>query len=224
MRDAFLEEAINEAKKGKLIVAGNIGKNKDTPNADAASDYIKCFEALFPFVDFFVVNVSSPNTPGLRELQEKAPLTALLNALQAKNAEKASPKPILLKIAPDLTEGQIDDILEIVKDTQLAGLVANNTTISREGLQTSKEEIEEIGNGGLSGAPLTKRSLEMLKYLRKKAGPSLPIISVGGIMTPQDALDRLNAGANLVQVYTGFVYGGPYLPKRICRSILLNSD
>ncbi len=219
-----LSERLRKAKKGRLIVAGNIGKNKDTPNEDAASDYLKCFEALFPYVDFFVVNVSSPNTPGLRELQEKAPLTALLIALQAKNAEKDAPKPILLKIAPDLTEGQIDDILEIVKDTQLAGLVANNTTISRESLQTSEQEVKEIGAGGLSGAPLTKRSLAMLKYLREKAGPSLPIISVGGIMTPKDAVDRLEAGANLVQVYTGFVYGGPYLPKRICRAILLNSN
>ena len=216
----ILTQRLRKTKKGRLIVAGNIGKNKDTPNEDAASDYLKCFEALFPYVDFFVVNVSSPNTPGLRELQEKGPLTALLNTLQNENKPKPTPKPILLKIAPDLTEGQIDDILDIVKDTQLAGLVANNTTISREGLKTSSQTLEAIGAGGLSGAPLRERSLEMLKYLRAKAGHELPIISVGGIMTPEDAVARLHAGANLVQIYTGFVYGGPMLPKQICRAIL----
>lgn len=216
----ILVNRLRKTNKGRLIVAGNIGKNKVTPNEEAASDYLKCFEALFPYVDFFVVNVSSPNTPGLRELQEKGPLTALLMSLQEANQSKSSPKPILLKIAPDLTDGQVDDILEIVAETQLAGLVANNTTINREGLKTSQKEIEAIGAGGLSGAPLTARSLEMLKYLRAKAGPELPIISVGGIMKPSDAIDRLKAGANLVQVYTGFVYEGPYFPKRINRAIL----
>jgi dihydroorotate dehydrogenase len=207
------------AKKGRLIVAGNIGKNKDTPNADATGDYEKCFEALYGYVDFFVVNVSSPNTPGLRELQEKGPLTALLQSLQRLNSAKVKPKPILLKIAPDLTDSHLDDILEIVETTGLAGLVATNTTISREGLVTEAEVVSGIGAGGLSGAPLRGRALEVLRYLRGKA-PKLPIVSVGGIMTAEDAVERLAAGADLVQVYTGFVYGGAYLPKRICRASL----
>ncbi len=216
---AVLTERLRKARRGRLIVAGNIGKNKDTPNSDAVSDYQKCFEALFPVVDFFVVNVSSPNTPGLRELQEKEPLTALLNALQALNAQKPARKPILLKIAPDLTDTQLDDILDIVQTTGLAGLVANNTTINRAGLTTAPAQVEAIGAGGLSGAPLKARSLDVLRYLRAKAGPGLPIISVGGIMTADDAVERLRAGADLVQIYTGFVYGGAYLPKRICRAI-----
>lgn len=216
---AVLTERLRNAQRGRLIVAGNIGKNKDTPNADAASDYEKCFEALYPVVDFFVVNVSSPNTPGLRELQEKAPLTALLQSLQALNSAKPKQKPILLKIAPDLTDTQLDDILDIVQTTKLAGLVATNTTISREGLQTGGAEVEAIGAGGLSGAPLKARSMEVLRYLRARA-PKLPLISVGGIMTAQDAAERLQAGADLVQIYTGFVYGGAYLPKRICRAVL----
>ncbi|HEX2899741.1 MAG TPA: quinone-dependent dihydroorotate dehydrogenase [Bacteroidia bacterium] len=209
---------LRAARRGRLIVAGNIGKNKDTANADAASDYEKCFEALYEHVDFFVVNVSSPNTPGLRELQEKAPLTALLQSLQTLNAAKPKQKPILLKIAPDLTDSQLDDILEIVQTTGLAGLVATNTTISRAGLATAAAEVEAIGAGGLSGAPLRARSMDVLRYLRARA-PKLPLISVGGIMTADDAVERLAAGADLVQVYTGFVYGGAYLPKRICRKV-----
>jgi dihydroorotate dehydrogenase len=216
---AVLTERLRNRRRGRLVVAGNIGKNKDTPNADAASDYGQCFTALYPVVDFFVVNVSSPNTPGLRELQEKEPLTALLNALQQLNAQQPARKPILLKIAPDLTDTQLDDILEIVQATGLAGLVATNTTISRAGLVTDPTQVEAIGAGGVSGAPLQARSLEVLRYLRKQAGPGLPIISVGGIMTAADAIERLQAGADLVQVYTGFVYEGAYLPKRICRAI-----
>jgi dihydroorotate dehydrogenase len=214
-----LVQRLRDTPRGRLIVAGNIGKNKDTPNEAAADDYLKCFEALYPVVDFFVVNVSSPNTPGLRELQEKAPLTALLDALQRRNKQKHTPKPILLKIAPDLTDTQLDDILEIVAATELAGLVATNTTIDRSGLHTDAARIADIGAGGLSGAPLRARSLEVLRYLRAKAGPDLPIVSVGGIMTAADATERLAAGADLVQIYTGFVYEGAYLPKRICRAI-----
>jgi dihydroorotate dehydrogenase len=210
---------LRQARRGRLVVAGNIGKNKDTPNAEAARDYAACFEALYPLVDFFVVNVSSPNTPGLRELQEKAPLTALLESLQALNAAKPSPKPILLKIAPDLTEAQLEDILAIVHATGLAGLVATNTTVGREGLSSPASEVEAIGAGGLSGAPLGERSLEVLRQLRARA-PQLPIISVGGIMSPQDAVERLAAGADLVQIYTGYVYEGASLPKRICRAVL----
>jgi dihydroorotate dehydrogenase len=217
-----LTERLRDTPRGRLIVAGNIGKNKDTPNEDAASDYLKCFEALYPVVDFFVVNVSSPNTPGLRELQEKAPLMALLDTLQRRNQQTHTPKPILLKIAPDLTDTQLDDILEIVQATDLAGLVATNTTISRADLQTDASQVAAIGAGGLSGAPLRARALQVLRYLRAKAGPDLPIVSVGGIMSAADAVERLQAGADLVQIYTGFVYEGAYLPKRICREIVRN--
>jgi dihydroorotate dehydrogenase len=209
----------SQPHRGRLIVAGNIGKNKDTPNDRAHEDYEACFRTLYPLVDFFVVNVSSPNTPGLRELQEKAPLTDLLQRLQVLNQAQLSPKPILLKIAPDLTVTQLDDILEIVETTQLAGLVATNTTISRDNLTTDPTQVAALGAGGISGAPLCERSLEVLKYLRGKA-PKLPIISVGGIMKPGDALARLQAGADLVQIYTGFIYEGAYLPKKICRRIV----
>ncbi|MEM0997644.1 MAG: quinone-dependent dihydroorotate dehydrogenase [Bacteroidota bacterium] len=204
----------------QLIVGGNIGKNKDTPNAEAVEDYRQCFNALFPYVDYFVVNVSSPNTPGLRELQEKEPLTRLLRTLQEINQAHGSPKPLLLKIAPDLTWSQVDDILEIVEAVQLDGLVATNTTISREGLQTPAARVNAIGAGGLSGAPLTERATDFVRYLREKAGPELPIIAVGGIMTPEQAHARLAAGATLVQVYTGFVYAGPGFAKAICRGLL----
>lgn len=203
----------------RAIIGGNIGKNKDTPNENAADDYRRCFEALHPYVDYFVVNVSSPNTPGLRELQEKEPLSRLLAELQGLNSRLAQPRPILLKIAPDLTDSQLDDILDIVQTTGIAGLVATNTTISRAGLRTSPAELERIGAGGLSGAPLRARATEVIRYLRAKAGPGLPIIAVGGIMTPADAQARMDAGADLVQLYTGFVYGGPALPKRICRQL-----
>ena len=210
---------LKACKRRGIIVGGNIGKNKSTPNEHAVDDYLRCFDALHPYVDYFVVNVSSPNTPGLRELQEKAPLTQLLGTLQQQNTQLQQPRPILLKIAPDLTDTQIDDILDIVQTTGIAGLVATNTTISRDGLTTPDAQLADIGAGGLSGAPLRARSLEVLKYIRAKAGPSLPIISVGGIMEPKDAVERLEAGADLIQVYSGFVYAGPSFPKRICKSI-----
>lgn len=217
--EAIVERLMGPRSKG-LIVGGNIGKNKDTPNEAAEDDYRKCYVALQPWVDYFVVNVSSPNTPGLRELQEKEPLAKLLHGLQALNASQAQPKPILLKIAPDLTDTQLDDILEIVRETGIAGLVATNTTISRAGLKTDAEEVKAIGAGGLSGAPLKDRALEVLRYLRAKGGKDLPIISVGGIMCAADATARLAAGADLVQVYTGFVYEGPDLAKQICQQVL----
>lgn len=202
-------------RKSNVIVGGNIGKNKATPNEEAFSDYEKGFEALFDLVDYFVVNVSSPNTPNLRDLQEKEPLTKLLNALQAKNKAKSKPKPILLKIAPDLTNTQLDDIVEIVEDTQIAGVIATNTTISRDGLQTSAQEIQAIGNGGLSGAPVKGRATDVIRYLHKKSGGKFPIVGVGGIRTAQDAIEKLEAGASLVQLYTGFVYEGPLAVRRI---------
>lgn len=216
-----LEGAIErlKSKPKNLIVGGNIGKNKVTANEDAVSDYEKCFEGLFPYVDYFVVNVSSPNTPNLRALQEKEPLTALLHHLQKLNEQKATSKPILLKIAPDLTNEQLDDIVDIVQDAKIAGVIASNTTISRENLHTNKAVLENIGAGGLSGKPLTKRSTEVIKYLATKSNKSFPIIGVGGIHSEQDALEKLAAGASLVQLYTGFIYEGPGLVKRINRAV-----
>ena len=197
------------------IIGGNIGKNKLTPNENAVDDYIKCFDALYDVVDYFVVNVSSPNTPNLRALQEKEPLKKILFQLQEINQYKIKRKPILLKIAPDLSNEQLDDIIEIIFDTKLDGIVATNTTISRENLLAEKSKIDAIGNGGLSGKPLTKKSTEIIKYIAEKSQNKIPIIAVGGIMTAEDAIEKLNAGASLVQLYTGFIYEGPSLIKEI---------
>jgi len=207
-------------KKSDIIIGGNIGKNKDTPNEEAANDYAICFEKLFPYVDYFAVNVSSPNTPGLRDLQEKAPLTSLLNSLQELNNKKDKRKPILLKIAPDLTNEQLDDIIAIVADTKIDGVIATNTTIDRSGLKTPKNKVEAIGNGGLSGKPVGLRSTQVIKYLADKSSRAFPIIGVGGIHSAEDALEKLAAGATLLQVYTGFIYEGPSLVKRINKAIL----
>lgn len=214
-----VEEAVKRLKKNKgVLIGGNIGKNKRTPNEKATQDYEICFEALFNYVDYFVVNVSSPNTPNLRELQDKEPLTALLQTLQNKNLVKPKPKPILLKIAPDLTDSQLLDIIDIVNETQIAGVIATNTTLSREGLQ-SKNKTE---TGGLSGKPLTKRSTEVIRFLSEKSNKAFPIIGVGGIHSAADALEKLEAGASLVQLYTGFIYEGPQLVKDINSAILKN--
>ena len=207
-------------KKSDIIIGGNIGKNKVTPNEEAANDYAICFEKLFPYVDYFAVNVSSPNTPGLRDLQEKAPLTALLNSLQKLNNKKDMRKPILLKIAPDLTNEQLDDIIDIVADTKIDGVIATNTTIDRSGLKTDKNKVDAIGNGGLSGKPVGLRSTQVIKYLADKSNRAFPIIGVGGIHSVEDALEKLDAGATLLQVYTGFIYEGPSLVKRINKAIL----
>ena len=206
--------------KTKLIIGGNIGKNKLTPNEDAVSDYEICFEKLFPYVDYFAVNVSSPNTPGLRDLQKKAPLTALLNRLQELNSANDKRKPILLKIAPDLTNAQLDDIITIVADTKIDGVIATNTTIDRNGLKTDKNKLKAIGDGGLSGKPVKSRSTEVIKYLADTSNKAFPIIGVGGIHSPEDAFEKLDAGATLVQLYTGFIYEGPALIKRINKAIL----
>jgi len=215
-----VDEAVLHLKKNKtILIGGNIGKNKVTSNENAVDDYIICFEKLYAYVDYFVVNVSSPNTPNLRELQEKEPLTKLLQVLQNLNAEKQVPKPILLKIAPDLTNEQLLDIIAIVNETQIAGVIATNTTISRESL-TSNNKVEI---GGLSGKPLTNRSTEVIRFLSEKSNKAFPIIGVGGIHCAQDALDKLNAGASLVQLYTGFIYEGPKLVKEINKAILKNS-
>lgn len=217
-----VENAVANLKKRKtkVIIGGNIGKNKVTPNEDATSDYVKTFNALFDHVDYFVVNVSSPNTPNLRELQEKEPLTQLLRTLQELNSKKSKRKPILLKIAPDLTDSQLDDIIEIVAAVSLDGIIATNTTISREGLKTSDERIKEIGMGGLSGKPVGSRSTEVIRYLSTKSNKAFPIIGVGGIHSAEDALEKLDAGADLVQLYTGFIYEGPKLVKDINKALI----
>jgi len=207
-----------KSKNSDIVVGGNIGKNKNTPNEDALSDYIKCFDRLFEVVDYFVVNVSSPNTPGLRALQEKEPLMELLNTLQQRNNKNNISRPILLKIAPDLTNEQLDDIVEIVMTTGIAGVIATNTTIDRSSLQSPEPLKSEMG--GLSGKPLTHRSVEVVRYLSTKSNKAFPIIGVGGIHSPKDARDMLDAGASLVQLYTGFIYEGPGLIKRICKELL----
>src|SRR5690554_6789319 len=200
-----IELAVERLKKNKgVLIGGNIGKNKITPNEEAVNDYILCFDALYDYVDYFVVNVSSPNTPNLRALQDKEPLTQLLSTLQSKNLQKPKAKPILL------------DIIDIVNDTRIAGVIATNTTISREGLLSENQKE----TGGLSGKPLTKRSTEVIRFLAEKSNKSFPIIGVGGIHSAKDALDKLDAGADLVQIYTGFIYEGPALIKEINQAIL----
>lgn len=205
--------------EGGPLIGGNIGKNKVTPNEEAVNDYLICFDQLFPWVDYFVVNVSSPNTPGLRELQEKEPLTRLLNLLQERNKTQASPKPILLKIAPDLTDSQLDDIADILRSTGLAGVIATNTTISRAGLQTPENEVTAMGMGGLSGVPVRERATAVIRYLRQKLGKGPVIIGVGGIDSALSAREKLDAGADLVQVYTGMIYEGPGVVKRILEGL-----
>lgn len=217
--DAMVERLSKEKPKG-VIIGGNIGKNKLTPNENAVTDYEISFEALFPCVDYFVVNVSSPNTPGLRELQEKEPLTKLLSHLQSLNHAKPKAKPMLLKIAPDMTDGQLDDIIEIIQETKMDGIIATNTTISRSGLNTSEKMINQIGNGGLSGLPLKQRSTEVIRYISERTNGQITIIGVGGISSEKDALEKLDAGATLVQIYSGLVYEGPSLVKRINLSLL----
>lgn len=202
-----------------LIVGGNIGKNKATPNEEAWKDYEICFTALHPYVHFFVVNVSSPNTPGLRELQEKESLKKILTHLQGLNKAFPQPKPILLKIAPDLTLTQIDDVLNLAMEIKLDGLVATNTTISREGLTTNSSQLTAIGAGGVSGKPLAQRSTDIIHYMNQKTGGSIPIIASGGIFTAADANQKLSAGASLVEVWTGFIYEGPTIVKNICRHL-----
>ncbi len=250
--EALCQRLLKFGRPGDTILGGNIGKNKTTPNEEATDDYVHCFQRLFSLVDYFVVNVSSPNTPNLRALQDREPLTQLLSTLQELNVKMArghdqdgqgthvartqvqnssielgrpgelwGEKPILLKIAPDLTDGQLDDILGIVSDTGIAGIIATNTTIARQPLTAPVAEIERIGNGGLSGAPLRERSTEVIRYLSKNGGPDLDIIGVGGIDSPGAAREKLEAGAKLIQVYSGMVYAGPGLVRDIKRSLLV---
>lgn len=217
-----VDQAVENLKKRKtnLIIGGNIGKNKVTPNEEATNDYVKSFNALYDYVDYFVVNVSSPNTPNLRALQDKEPLKELLSTLKKLNKTKPKEKPILLKIAPDLTNEQLDDIIDIVATTKIEGVIATNTTISREGLKTDQQKVESIGAGGLSGKPVKQRSTEVIAYLADKSNKAFPIIGVGGIHSAEDAIEKLNAGADLVQVYTGFIYEGPKLVRDINKKIL----
>jgi dihydroorotate dehydrogenase len=203
-----------------LIIGGNIGKNKITSNENAIDDYIVSFKALFEYVDYFVVNVSSPNTPDLRALQEKEPLKKILAALQLVNESYPTKKPLLLKIAPDLSNEQLDDIVEIMLELKMDGIVATNTTIQRTGLLADNLQVEKIGAGGLSGKPLSQRSTEVIRYIHQKSKGVFPIIGVGGIHSVEDALEKLDAGASLLQLYTGFIYEGPLLNKRINKAIL----
>lgn len=209
-----------QTKNSTLIIGGNIGKNKVTPNEDAWKDYELCFNALYEYVHYFVVNVSSPNTPGLRELQEKDALKKILTNLQNINKTKKIQRPILLKIAPDLTLEQLDDVATLALEIQLDGLVVSNTTIDKTGLQTPQSEIERIGAGGLSGAPVKKRSTEVLSYLFQKTNKKIPIIGSGGIFNGQDAKEKIAAGASLVQVWTGFIFEGPSIVKKICKELM----
>jgi dihydroorotate dehydrogenase len=217
--EALVERLKRKRPKG-LIVGGNIGKNKDTPNELAWEDYLACFEALYPVVDYFAVNISSPNTPGLRALQEREPLLDLLQRIQKLNKSMPLPKPVLLKIAPDLTDSQLDDIVDIVRLADLQGIIATNTTIERKNLETNAATLESIGAGGLSGLPLRERSTQVVHYLYKRTQGKIPIIAVGGIHHPEDAIAKIRAGASLVQLYTGLVYAGPKLVKEINEAII----
>jgi dihydroorotate dehydrogenase len=225
-----MAEAVENLKKkspgSKLIIGGNIGKNKITSNENAIDDYIVSFKALFDYVDYFVVNVSSPNTPDLRALQEKEPLKKILAALQLVNESYPKKKPLLLKIAPDLSNEQLDDIIEIMLELKMDGIVATNTTIQRSGLLADDLQVEKIGAGGLSGKPLSQRSTEVIRYIHQKSKGAFPIMGVGGIHSVEDALEKLDAGATLLQIYTGFIYEGPLLNKRINKAILtrLNNE
>jgi dihydroorotate dehydrogenase len=207
-------------RRSGLVIGGNIGKNKHTPNENAASDYIDCLNALYDHVDYFVINISSPNTPELRNLQSKKPLQDLLIALQKEIGAKSVKKPLLLKIAPDLSDKELRDIVQIVNMLKLDGIVATNTTVSRSGLTTERSKIESIGQGGLSGLPLKQQSTEIIRFLRHNLDDEIPIIGVGGIMSVEDALEKMEAGASLLQIYTGFIYEGPAIIKKINKALV----
>ncbi len=217
-----VDEAVKNLKRRRpdIIIGGNIGKNTATPNKTAINDYVICFEKLFDHVDYFVVNVSCPNISDLHELQDQDHLMQILGKLQQINLAMSAPKPILLKVSPDLNNGQLDEVIDIVKHTNIAGVVATNTTITRNGLTTAENRLKEIGNGGLSGRPIRERATEVIRYLSEKSDRAFPIIGVGGIFTAEDAIEKLEAGADLVQVYTGFIYEGPFIAKKINKALL----
>ncbi|MBE0651364.1 MAG: quinone-dependent dihydroorotate dehydrogenase [Bacteroidales bacterium] len=217
-----VEAAINRLKNRKpgMIVGGNLGKNTLTPNETAVEDYVILFEKLFDYVDYFVINVSCPNISNLQELQDSEALMEIASRLQNLNNAKPKRKPILIKVSPDLNFGQLDDVIEIVIKTKIDGVIAVNTTITRDNLKTSEEKIKAIGRGGLSGKPISNRALEVVRYLKEQSKNAFPVIGVGGIFTPDDALKMLDAGADLIQVYTGFIYEGPFIAKKINKAIL----
>ncbi len=218
-----LEAAVINLKKRKtkVIIGGNLGKNTATPNSEAVEDYVTLFKGLFDYVDYFTVNVSCPNISDLHELQDQDALMEILNSLQKINQQKEKPKPILLKVSPDLNNKQLDEVIDIIKQTGIDGVVAVNTTITREGLITDKEKVNSIGKGGLSGRPVKDRSTEIIRYLAEKSNKAFPIIGVGGIFTPEDALEKLEAGADLVQLFTGFIYEGPFIARKINKYLVL---
>ncbi len=216
----MLARRLGKLKRRKMIIGANIGKNKDTPNADAVHDYAACFSVLHPHVDYFTINVSSPNTPGLRALQSSGALAEIITAIDKLNQEIPQRRPILLKIAPDLTDTALDDIAAIARTMPLDGVMICNTTISRDGLQESSETLAAIGDGGMSGVPLRRRAEEVLKYLRDRLPPTTVVIGVGGIDNATSAIERLQAGASLIQIYTGFIYEGPGLIRRILRGMV----
>lgn len=217
-----LEAAVRNLKKRKtkVIIGGNLGKNTTTPNSKAVEDYVTLFKGLFDYVDYFTVNVSCPNISDLRELQDQDALLEILNSIQKINRQKARPKPILLKLSPDLNNKQLDEVIDIVKQTNIDGVVAVNTTVSRKELITSENKVKSIGKGGLSGKPIKDRSTEVIRYLAKKSNKAFPIIGVGGIFSPQDAKEKLDAGADLIQVFTGFIYEGPFIARKINKYLL----
>jgi dihydroorotate dehydrogenase len=223
--DTVVERLINwkerpaDSGNAQLRIGGNIGKNKITPNENAWQDYAVCFEKLFPWVDYFVVNVSSPNTPGLRELQEKEPLRKILTKLQEINKKQPAPKPLLLKIAPDLDYSQLDEVIDLALEIQLDGLLVSNTSISREGLQTNGEELDRTGAGGLSGKPIRKKSTEIIQYIAEKTNHRIPLIGSGGICSAADVKEKMDAGAGLIQIWTGFIYEGPSLVRNILKEL-----
>lgn len=221
-----LEAVVNQLRKnkGKLIIGGNIGKNTDTLPEHYTKDYLECFRILHPYVDYFVLNVSCPNVGSHAKLNDKEYLNELIVAVQEENKTFEKQKPIVLKIAPDLNTNQLDEIIELVADTNLDGVIASNTSVSREGLKTSKNKLETIGNGGLSGQPIKNKSTEVIKYLSEKSNKAFPIIGVGGIHSAADAIEKLEAGASLVQLYTGFIYEGPKLIRDINKAILYNAN
>ncbi len=219
-----VEAFVRNLKKARpeVIIGGNIGKNTLTPNEKAIDDYLICFEKLFDLVDYFVINVSCPNIEGLSKLQDKDELVKIIEKISEANKAKPSQRPVLLKIAPDLNDGQLDDVLFVVTHTGIDGIIATNTTTTRDNLTIGKNDVEKIGKGGLSGKPLREKSTETIRYLVQKSGGKIPIIGVGGIMTPEDAMEKIKAGASLIQVYTGFIYDGPSLPKKINKELLKN--
>lgn len=216
-----VDEAVERLKRRKtnIVIGGNIGKNTATPNEKAVDDYVYCFEKLYDYVDYFVVNVSCPNITDLHELQDKDNLKIILKALIDKRSTKNTKKPVLLKISPDLNFNQVDDTLDIATSIGIDGLVVTNTTITRDNLTTDKQLVDNIGRGGMSGKPIKERSTRMIQYISDKTNKKMPIIGVGGIMSAEDALDKIKAGASLVQVYTGFIYEGPIIAKKINKAL-----